>query len=82
MLLNLSYFIIARHILCNSRIAGSYLVKSCGKTGDRMCGLVGNTFFIGSPLELCQWVWDVPDRATQGNHSFWTPLFRLLTETD
>ena len=66
MLLNLSYFIFTAHVLCNLRVADGCLVGYCGKTGVRMCGFMGIAFFAGSPLELCQKAWDVPDRATQG----------------
>ena len=39
----------------NSGVVGGHLVELCRKTGDGMCGLVGDAFSIGSPPGLCQW---------------------------
>ena len=47
-----------------------------------MCGLASETFSIGSPPGLCQWAGVSPTGQPDGNHSFWTPLFRFLAKMD
>ena len=67
--------------LCNSRVAGACPVESCGKTGDGMCGLVGDALSTGSPPELH---WQVGISLTgqpNGDHSALTSLFGSLAKT-
>ena len=71
-----------KHFLCNSGAAGSCLFKVCRKTGDKMCGLTGDAFSIGSPPRLCQWVGVSPTGQPKENHPSLTPLFRFPAKMD
>ena len=68
-------------VLCTSKVAGGCPAEFCGKTGNGMCGLVGDALSAGCPPGLYLQVGVSPTGQPSRDHSILTSLFGSPAET-